>query len=912
MVDMRASSYKKKSASRVSAGTSKKSVHSSYIKARSSGGSKSKPTPSTNPAINANRAEFEKAGVTAPSGVNPNKLENVSTDWEKIENSKTNDYKKTEIKGGVKSTRVIRNIEEGMRPASSVGVHPERQPEPATRATLTPYEIQFNNKSPVVMNLSEAYKKKLEEAIAEENKARAESQFVPQKPKTEYYYKENKKVSKMPSVFENTPIANVGKAINLLYPVSKKANELGQTYDKYTNIDRNEGLSGIDKPINFIGSTSKEIVRKTKDTLIFLAKDVPVYASNFYSNQFSKENLAKDPLVRISEMKATGKENVIIAGSGISAGLMTFGTTAKTNPVKAISQVSSEIGTFYALGEVGRLGVLADARLSAPAREINFNTKLANIDSTNKGFNYISKENTIGSNAPQKTLGGTNIEDSNVRRLTQQVEQPIKQEDILGLGITRERIADDAILAFDVERKSTIYINKENIKFITDPANKGRFTGFRTEPANIEGINIKSNLANRENIAIDPDLFMTTPTKQAGLTEFSKGQAYVSNDFRARTLKEKVGDAIPKIKVTFQDFGKKGGQVSASPEFKPIDISITKSRNSNYKPSMYEEPSFSVSKETKPSSKGILGIGNKGAINSNSDISLLPPQKQSPLTPFDSVSIKPLQRPLRDIRRDSGASGTILLEKAREKYDRPIIPMFRSNTRTKSFLDISDITKTSQKNRQDTKLIISPIQRPISDTRLDSELKTDLRNEPIQDIIFKPIKPPTPRPPRERLLFDESITKPKIERPPRVLKFGLGSRTQIANKPRKAEIGYNLFVKEFGEFKGVNERTLTFKEAKNLGMSITGSTASASFRLEKTNKLIIPRSKRALKSSGNTFSESQFYRNKSGTYIEKSKFRIDTAGEKSEITKKGLLSFGSTKKKKNKGGKNALKRIKFI
>ncbi len=164
------------------------------------------------------------------------------------------------------------------------------------------------------------------------------------------------------------------------------------------------------------------------------------------------------------------------------------------------------------------------------------------------------------------------------------------------------------------------------------------------------------------------------------------------------------------------------------------------------------------------------------------------------------------------------------------------------------------------------KLITTPKQEPIT------------RFTPLRTITnpFDPIKPPpsdpTPTPPFNLPNF----------------KF---------NKKRKTteKQGFNVFVKSKGKFQQVNKGfSLSKAGALSLGGSITDKTVSATFLIKPSN-LKIRSSSSSFSKNSNKFKLSKFGNVIKG--VEKNKFRISTAGEKSGITLKGLLSKKKKKKK---------------
>jgi hypothetical protein len=114
-------------------------------------------------------------------------------------------------------------------------------------------------------------------------------------------------------------------------------------------------------------------------------------------------------------------------------------------------------------------------------------------------------------------------------------------------------------------------------------------------------------------------------------------------------------------------------------------------------------------------------------------------------------------------------------------------------------------------------------------------------------------------------------------------------RTKDKDKKKERQ-GYYPLVKDRGNFIKVNNKVYDYAGAFNSGASVVDNSASATFKIVKTNK-----TPQETKVFGN------FYNNKftksrknNNLFTEKNRFRIDTLGELQGITAKGLIA------KKNK------------
>lgn len=116
-------------------------------------------------------------------------------------------------------------------------------------------------------------------------------------------------------------------------------------------------------------------------------------------------------------------------------------------------------------------------------------------------------------------------------------------------------------------------------------------------------------------------------------------------------------------------------------------------------------------------------------------------------------------------------------------------------------------------------------------------------------------------------------------------------------KTFSAQPRFDVLLRRQGTFKKINYGSLTRKEALAFGGFTARTTAGASFKIIPSDSNI----QGSFKGKGNL---SQFYKSsrEKGVFIEKPKFRIDTPGEKTEITLKGIFTSKSKRKKKKRKG----------
>lgn len=119
-----------------------------------------------------------------------------------------------------------------------------------------------------------------------------------------------------------------------------------------------------------------------------------------------------------------------------------------------------------------------------------------------------------------------------------------------------------------------------------------------------------------------------------------------------------------------------------------------------------------------------------------------------------------------------------------------------------------------------------------------------------------------------------------------------GFLPKVSGEKQKLIKGFDVYVKKGKDFLKINSNPLPKLNAFNLGQEQTDNSARASFRLKQSKESVFALSK------FNKYPTTQlgkFYsrKNKTGdiTFIEKNKFRIDSSGEKFDITSKGLLKL---------------------
>ena len=132
-------------------------------------------------------------------------------------------------------------------------------------------------------------------------------------------------------------------------------------------------------------------------------------------------------------------------------------------------------------------------------------------------------------------------------------------------------------------------------------------------------------------------------------------------------------------------------------------------------------------------------------------------------------------------------------------------------------------------------------------------------------------------------VMDFEMQTPKYNPPP--ILFTLPVLGKKKKKKGKDLIeGYDVYAKRFGKYFKLNIKPMRKMKALGKGALWADITAGASFQIKPSNKMLLDVRKDSSLWKG---LKGQFYK-KGKTYIEKTKYRISTPGEKQEITFKGL------------------------
>ena len=164
------------------------------------------------------------------------------------------------------------------------------------------------------------------------------------------------------------------------------------------------------------------------------------------------------------------------------------------------------------------------------------------------------------------------------------------------------------------------------------------------------------------------------------------------------------------------------------------------------------------------------------------------------------------------------------------------------------------------------------------------------------------------RKPRPGRVGEGGHTGPQKPKPPEtrpIVGIGLPDVKTKTMRPRQIIRGskpkYDVYIKRFGKYRLVGKK-LPYKSAVKIGVKKTAQTAARTLKVVRTGK--------DAKGEGVRLPSklAKWYRKgKRGAIIEKTKFAIDTPGERGEITLKGIASI-----KGRKATKTNFKKIKAL
>jgi len=401
------------------------------------------------------------------------------------------------------------------------------------------------------------------------------------------------------------------------------------------------------------------------------------------------------------------------------------------------------------------------------------------------------------------------------------------------------------------------------------------------------------------------------PTNTANSIQTIKGNVKqtgsVSNKYALDKTSTVKAKGTTEIKVT-ESFLGKGGTIgktkTITKTFKPKEISET---TLNYKVT----PEKSVPKQLLSSKKGSLAGGYQDTFNFKGTIS-----EKTVSTPTSVIQIEPsvfvevvpsLSQGSFISSVNSPSSPTVGLV--------PVTPTLVVGAGNPSLvttnealgygvrpqLDINSISQNNQTAK--TQELTQPISQPISQGRTKPNSIGQTTEQVISVAEYQPSVDVSTQPNVvDNVLSASAPVNPTINIPapqiPLMLPIPLVFPSLGFGKPNKKQEllqGFRVLTKKGGKEELLSQTSFSRKEALQFGASKVGSTARASFRLVEAGSVT-----GEFKGKGNL---SNFYKSKSGFFVEKNKFRIDTKGEVREISKKGQIAKKTKSKSKGLFGR---------
>jgi hypothetical protein len=245
------------------------------------------------------------------------------------------------------------------------------------------------------------------------------------------------------------------------------------------------------------------------------------------------------------------------------------------------------------------------------------------------------------------------------------------------------------------------------------------------------------------------------------------------------------------------------------------------------------------------------------------------PEQESKVFSDTKQSFKQEQRPLSDVLRDSALRlkfGILSGQKQKSKLmsDVSSDSMSESDLKSSSLFgyDVSSMSKSASDSMSSSMQSSASASKSDSKTESISKSLTDYKTDMSQV---------------NQGGWWNDIKKPTEEKP-------IAPKWWKSNKENQESLGFIPEVKIKGKYVAVTTKILTQASAFALGAEKVGKSALRTFRLVP----VLTKEKPTDLGYLNQPNLTQFYRKKSGVFVEKSKFAIDTSGEKSEITAKGI------------------------
>jgi len=312
-----------------------------------------------------------------------------------------------------------------------------------------------------------------------------------------------------------------------------------------------------------------------------------------------------------------------------------------------------------------------------------------------------------------------------------------------------------------------------------------------------------------------------------------------------------------------------------------------------FKPFRKNLPKENLQKFLKSNKKGEIRVNTdvigstRPGLNNIKVQSFIPTNQKFTLNVKEDVFTQ-VENPFRSKIKPTEAKKDFTLPKTQEKYKtltqvntRPYTYFNYYDIKTDFEQDIRPLVKPSPKSdsRPSPKPDLTPDVRPDIKPDVKPDSKPDVKPDVKLDIKpdFRPDFRPDPK-------IDPRID-PRPDLTPKIPSFNFpGSKK--SRKPQKM-LGFDVFVKEKGEFKLKTEQPLFKGSALGFGANYVENTPAATFKIQRSFDRPRPSRNTAL-DKFKLKTQFRTKKDKSDTlFIEKRKFRINTPGEIQGISKKG-------------------------
>ena len=228
-----------------------------------------------------------------------------------------------------------------------------------------------------------------------------------------------------------------------------------------------------------------------------------------------------------------------------------------------------------------------------------------------------------------------------------------------------------------------------------------------------------------------------------------------------------------------------------------------------------------------------------------------------------------------------------------QKFESPTMnsPQERSpSPTTKQRFESPTVSPTSSPKTQSQIAQPSPVNSPRTPSPRSSPSTSPRSSSPLSPPSLSPpsLSPPSRSPPSPSPNRSPSPGSPRSVTPRTISQIGTPPRPRLyvinPSKQKQRVEGYDVFVRVRGKFRKVTTNALTEDEAINYGANRVQNTAAATFQIRES-------SQRAQAGVFNIRERlTDFVRKEGRTFVQKLGKRIQSSGEKREITQKGIIT----------------------